>query len=74
MRNFLIKLAALITVGLIVTIGWLFFSYYMQPGLGLDQILVGAIGWALIIEPAWTTWSKRINNIFKLNEDGKSNN
>lgn len=73
MKNFLIKFSSILLVGIIITIGWLFFAYYMQPGFRLDQILVGAIGWALIIEPAWTTWSKRINNLFKLKQDGKPN-
>ena len=70
MKIFLIKLAVIIAVGILLTVGYLSFTYYMQPGLNWSKILLGFIGWAILVDPAWQTWTRRINELFNIKENG----
>ena len=70
MKIFLTKLAVIIVVGILLSVGYLSFTYYMQPGLSWSQILFGFIGWAILVDPAWQTWKRRINELFNIKENG----
>ncbi len=74
MKIFLIKLAIIILVGIIITIGYISFTYYMQPGLNWSQVFIGIIGWGILVDPAWKAWTRRIKELFNIKENGQESN